>query len=92
MSKIFSTGHPSVKYSFCRFFERKPLNMQRDKELKNDDPNNRTGIRDLMLDFRHHLEHMGLAPKTINSYDGANPLNPPRYIQTGSVNIVGMPH
>jgi len=84
MSKIFSTGYPSVKYSFYRFF--------RDKELKNDDPNSRTRIRDLVFDFRQHLEHTGLAPKTINSYDGANPLNPPRYIQTGSVNIVGIPH
>ena len=28
-------------------------------------------IRDLLLDFRHHLEHTGLAPKTINSYGGA---------------------
>jgi len=58
---------------FCEWCGKNPqeLILQRDKELKNDDPNNRTGIRDLLLDFRHHLEHMGLAPKTINSYDGA---------------------
>ena len=58
---------------FCEWCGKNPqeLILQRDKELKNDDPNNRTGIRDLVLDFRHHLEHLGLAPKTINSYDGA---------------------
>lgn len=39
--------------------------------MRNDNPNDRTGIRDLVLDFRHHLEHTGLAPKTINCYDGA---------------------
>jgi site-specific recombinase XerD len=31
----------------------------------------RTGIRDLLLDFRGHLEHKGLSPKTIASSDGA---------------------
>ncbi len=58
---------------FCEWCGKDPheLILQRDQELKNDDPNNRTGIRDLVLDFRHHLEHTGLAPKTINSYDGA---------------------
>jgi integrase len=58
---------------FCEWCGKDPheLIFQRDKELKNDDPNDRTGIRDLVLDFRHHLEHTGLAPKTINSYDGA---------------------
>jgi len=58
---------------FCEWCGKDPheLIQQRDKELKNDDPNNRTGIRDLLLDFRHHLEHTGLAPKTINTYDGA---------------------
>jgi len=58
---------------FCEWCGKNPqeLILQRDRELKNDDPNDRTGIRDLVLDFRHHLEHVGLAPKTINSYDGA---------------------
>jgi len=58
---------------FCEWCGKNPqeLILQRDKELKNDDPNDRTGIRDLLLDFRHHLEHIGLAPKTINTYDGA---------------------
>jgi site-specific recombinase XerD len=58
---------------FCNWCGKNPhaLILQRDQELKSDDPNNRTGIRDLLLDFRHHLEHIGLAPKTINSLDGA---------------------
>ena len=58
---------------FCEWCGKDPheLIFQRDKELKNDDPNNRTGIRDLLLDFRHHMEHIGMAPKTINTYDGA---------------------
>jgi site-specific recombinase XerD len=58
---------------FCEWCGKNPqeLILQRDRELKNDDPNDRTGVRDLVLDFRHHLEHVGLAPKTINSYDGA---------------------
>ena len=58
---------------FCNWCGRNPqeLILQRDQELKNDNPNDRTGIRDLVLDFRHHLEHTGLAPKTINCYDGA---------------------
>jgi site-specific recombinase XerD len=58
---------------FCNWCGKDPseLILQRDKELKNDDPNNRTGIRDLLLDFRRHLEHKGLSPKTIASSDGA---------------------
>ena len=58
---------------FCNWCGKDPheLILQRDRELKNDDPNNRTGIRDLLLDFREHLEHKGLSPKTIASSDGA---------------------
>jgi len=41
----------------------------RDKEIKNPDPNSRTGIRDLILDFREHLEREKYAPKTINWMD-----------------------
>ena len=42
---------------FCEWCGKNPqeLILQRDRELKNDDPNDRTGIRDLMLDFIHHL-------------------------------------
>jgi len=32
---------------------------------------NRTEVRNLLLDFRSHLEYVNLAPKTISSYDGA---------------------
>jgi len=45
--------------------------MERDQELKSDDPIMRNGIRDMILDFRHHLENQGYAPKTINATDGA---------------------
>ena len=67
----------NVLKKFCEWCGKDPheLILQRDQELKNNDPNNRTGIRDgirdPVLDFRHHLEHTGLAPKTINCSDGA---------------------
>lgn len=47
------------------------LIMERDREIKSDDPIMRNGIRDMILDFRHHLESQGYAPKTINATDGA---------------------
>lgn len=58
---------------FCEWCRKDPheLILQRDQELKNDDPISRTGCRDLLFDFRHHLEHVGLAPKTISCSDGA---------------------
>ena len=60
-------------WMFCNWCEKSPheLIMQRDKEIRIADPNNRTEIRNLLLDFRSYLEHNGLAPKTISSYDGA---------------------
>ena len=59
--------------NFCNFCGKNPkqLILRRDKEIRNLDPNNRTGIRDLILDFRKYLEQMGYAPKTINAWDGA---------------------
>jgi len=58
---------------FCEFCRKTPkqLILERDKELRNSDPNSRTGIRDLILDFRKYLEKEGYAPKTINAWDGA---------------------
>jgi len=47
------------------------LILERDRELKSDEPSGRNGIRDLILDFRHYLEDQGYAPKTINAMDGA---------------------
>jgi len=47
------------------------LILQRDQEIRSDDPIKRNGVRDLILDFRHHLESQGYAPKTINATDGA---------------------
>ena len=57
---------------FCDFSRRNPpaLILMRDNEMKNSDPNSRTGIRDLVLDFRIYLEREGYAPKTINAFDG----------------------
>jgi len=58
---------------FCDFSRRNPhdLIIMRDKEVRISDPNNRTGIRDMILDFRRYLELENYAPKTINALDGA---------------------
>ena len=63
----------SALRKFCEFSGKKPdeLIRQRDEELKNSDHNNRTGIRDLVLDFRVYLEKEEYAGKTINALDGA---------------------
>ncbi|MCW1298554.1 MAG: hypothetical protein OH351_04680, partial [Candidatus Parvarchaeota archaeon] len=56
---------------FCEFCRKTPkqLILERDKEIRNSDPNSRTGIRDLILDFRKYLEREGYAPKSINCWD-----------------------
>ena len=58
---------------FCSWCGKSPkeLILERDGEKDNPDPNKRTGIKNLILDFRTHLEKQGYAPKTINSRDGA---------------------
>lgn len=58
---------------FCDFSEKSPheLILMRDKETRNSDPNSRTGVRDLILDFRRYLEMEKYAPKTINAIDGS---------------------
>ena len=58
---------------FCEFSNKNPkeLILMRDKEIRNPDPNSRTGVRDLIFDFRIYLEMEQYAPKTINSIDGA---------------------
>lgn len=58
---------------FCEFSGKNPgeLILMRDKETRNPDPNSRTGVRDLIFDFRRYLEMEKYAPKTINSIDGA---------------------
>ena len=45
----------------------KELILMRDKEIRNPDPNARTQVRDLILNFREYLEKEGYAPKTINA-------------------------
>lgn len=58
---------------FCEFSGKNPgeLILLRDKETRNPDPNGRTGVRDLIFDFRTYLEKEEYAPKTINALDGA---------------------
>jgi integrase len=58
---------------FCEFSEKTPpeLIKMRDEEIRSPDPNSRTFIRNLVLDFRVYLEKEGYAPKTINAWDGA---------------------
>jgi integrase len=67
------TSYLSTFRKFCDFCGKDPnqLVLERDKETKNPDPNSRTGIRDLILEFREYLEKEGYAPKTINACDGA---------------------
>ncbi len=58
---------------FCEFCNKDPkeLILMRDKEIRNPDPNSKSGVRNLILDFREYLEKEGYAPKTINALDGA---------------------
>ena len=58
---------------FCDFSGKNPsqLILERDKEIREPNPNSRTGIRDLVLSFREYLEKEGYAPKSINAMDGA---------------------
>ena len=58
---------------FCEFSGNNPVELieMRDSEINNNDHNHRTGIRDLILDFRTYLEKEKYAPKTINAMDGS---------------------
>lgn len=58
---------------FCEFSGKNPeeLILMRDKETRNTDPNNRTGVRNLIFNFRRYLEMENYAPKTINALDGS---------------------
>lgn len=75
--KTVSTGtchaYLTALKKFCDFSGKDPhqLILQRDSEVRSNEPNSRTGIRDLVLDFRTYLEKEGFAPKIINSFDGA---------------------
>jgi hypothetical protein len=50
---------------FCNWCGKNPheLIIDRDHEIHSDDPLNRNKTRDLLLDFRLHLEKTGYAPK-----------------------------
>ena len=58
---------------FCEFSGKNPSDLirQRDSELKYKDHNSRTGIRDLILDFRVYLEKEEYAGSSINAIDGS---------------------
>ena len=76
LKNISDKSHPvylRALQRFCNWHGKNPreLIIQRDQELHHENPNERHHTRDLILDFRHHLEHSGLAPKTISSHDGA---------------------
>ena len=64
----FQLGVDSLEFSGKTPSE---LIKQRDNEMRSEDHNNRTGIRDMILDFREYLEKKKYAPKTINAKDGA---------------------
>jgi len=76
LKNIGQTSHNvylSALRKLCSWCGKDPheLIMERDQEIKSDDPIMRNGIRDLVLDFRHYLENQNYAPKTINATDGA---------------------
>ena len=52
---------------FCSWCGKSPkeLILERDREKDNPDPNKRTGIKNLILDFRKHLEKQGYAQKPL---------------------------
>jgi integrase/recombinase XerD len=58
---------------FCNWCGRDPhtLIINRDKEVKSDNPIDRNNTRDLIIDFRKYLESLDYAPKSINVFDGA---------------------
>jgi len=65
-------NHLALK-KFCGFCGKNPsqLILQRDKEVRDPDLSSRTGIRDLILDFREYLEKEGYAPRSISTMDAA---------------------
>jgi hypothetical protein len=65
--------YASALRRFCEFSGKNPSEMirQRDLELKQVEPNGRTGIRDLILDFRAYLEKEEYSGNSINTFDGA---------------------
>ncbi len=65
-------GYVRALRRFCEFSGKNPSELirQRDLELKQADPNGRTGIRDLILDFRAYLEKEEYSGNSINTFDG----------------------
>lgn len=73
VSKSTRNSYLSALKKFCNFTGKNPheLIMDRDKEKDINDPNKRNRTKNLILDFREHLEDEGYAPSSINAMDGA---------------------
>jgi integrase len=58
---------------YCNWIGKNPkeLILMRDKETRSKNPIERNNTRDLLIEFRKHLEGYGYAPKTIGVFDGA---------------------
>jgi integrase/recombinase XerD len=58
---------------FCNFCGKNPsqLIIDRNNEIRSDNPIDRNNTRDLIIGFRKYLEEYGYAPKSINVFDGA---------------------
>jgi len=73
VSKSTKSSYLNSLKKFCNFADENPheLIMMRDEEKDIDDPNKRNRTKNLILDFREHLEEEGYAPSSINAMDGA---------------------
>ncbi|KXB04736.1 hypothetical protein AKJ48_01590 [candidate division MSBL1 archaeon SCGC-AAA261O19] len=73
VSKTTKGNYLSALKKFCNWCDKDPhqLIIERDKEKNIDDPNKRNRTKNLILDFRKHLEDEGYAPSSINTMDGA---------------------
>jgi len=73
VSESSKSSYLSALEKFCNFANKNPheLIMMRDEEKDIDNPNKRNRTKNLILDFREHLEEGGYAPSSINTMDGA---------------------
>ncbi|KXB01928.1 hypothetical protein AKJ45_00915 [candidate division MSBL1 archaeon SCGC-AAA261F19] len=73
VSESTRSSYLNALKKLCNWCGRNPheLIMDRDKEKDISDPNKRNRTKNLILDFRKHLENEGYAPSSINAMDGA---------------------
>lgn len=73
VSESTKSSYLSALEKFCNFADKNPheLIMDRDEEKEINDPNKRNRTKNLILDFREHLEDEDYAPSSINTMDGA---------------------